>query len=68
MVYRFMSEHRDEYTIREMAGVCGVSSSAYYRWAKKDVFGVRKKTDGKLVELIRRIQEQHHYRYGSPPG
>jgi putative transposase len=27
---------------------------------------VRKEGDGELVDLIRRIQEQHHYRYGSP--
>ncbi|MDR2740868.1 MAG: IS3 family transposase [Treponema sp.] len=26
----------------------------------------RKRADGELAELIRRIQEQHHYRYGSP--
>jgi transposase InsO family protein len=66
MVYRFMSEHREEYTIREMAGVLGVSSSAYYKWAKKEASGGRKEGDGELVDLIRRIQEQHHYRYGSP--
>jgi hypothetical protein len=66
MVYRFMSEHRDEWTIREMAGVFGVSSSAYYKWVKKGVFGGRKEADAELVELIRRIQEQHHSRYGSP--
>jgi hypothetical protein len=41
MVYRFMSEHRDEYTIREMARFFGVSSSAYYPWAKKEASGVR---------------------------
>ena len=39
MVYLFMSEHRDEYTIREMAEVFGVSSSAYYKWAKNKVSG-----------------------------
>jgi transposase InsO family protein len=66
MVYRFMSEHRDEYTIREMAGVFGVSSSAYYKWVKKGVFGGRKEADAELVELNRRIQGQHHSRYGSP--
>jgi transposase len=35
MVYRFMSEHRDEYAVREMAGIFGVSRGAWYRWAKK---------------------------------
>jgi transposase InsO family protein len=27
---------------------------------------VKKEGDGELIDLIRRIQEQHHYRYGSP--
>jgi hypothetical protein len=66
MVYRFMSEHREEYTVREMAGVLGVSSSAYYKWAKKEASGERKGGDEELVDLIGRIQEWHHYRYGSP--
>jgi transposase InsO family protein len=61
-----MGEHRDEYTIREMAGVFGVSSSAYYKWAKKEESGGRREADMELVGLIVRIQEQHHYRYGSP--
>jgi transposase-like protein len=65
MVYRFINEHRDEYTIREMAGVFGVSSGAYYKWVKKES-GERKEGDAEPVDLIRRIQEQHHYRYGSP--
>jgi transposase InsO family protein len=28
--------------------------------------GVRMDGDGELIDLIRRIQERHHYRYGSP--
>jgi transposase InsO family protein len=44
----------------------GDSSSAYYKWVKKGVSGVRKGGDEEPVDLIRRIQEQHHYRYGSP--
>jgi transposase InsO family protein len=66
MVYQFMYGHRNEYTIREMAKIFGVSSSAYYRWVKKGVSARRKEADAELVDLIRRIQEQHHYRYGSP--
>jgi hypothetical protein len=30
------------------------------------VSGVKKEGDGELIDLIRRIQERHHYRYGSP--
>jgi transposase len=46
MVYRFMSEHRGEYTIREMAVVFGVSSSACYKWAKREASGGNKEGDG----------------------
>ncbi|MDR2796499.1 MAG: IS3 family transposase, partial [Spirochaetaceae bacterium] len=66
MVSRFMSEHRDDYTIREMAGNFGVSCGAYYKWARKEESGGKKEADRELIDLIRRIQEQHHYRYGSP--
>jgi hypothetical protein len=36
-VCRFMKASQDRYTVREMAVVFGVRSSAYYKWAKKDV-------------------------------
>jgi transposase InsO family protein len=61
-----MRENHDRYTIREMAGLFGVSCSAYYRWVKYGVSERRRETDTELVDLIRRIQERHHYRYGSP--
>jgi transposase InsO family protein len=61
-----MSEHRDEHAIREMAEALGVSSSAYCQRAKKEASGVRKGGDEELEDLIRRIQEQHRYRQGSP--
>jgi hypothetical protein len=67
MVYRFMQENQGRYTIREMAGVCGVSCSAYYKWAKKEAAASgREEEDAELVRLIREIVEQHHWRYGSP--
>jgi hypothetical protein len=43
MVYQFMSEHRNEYTIREMTGVFGVSNSACYKRVKKGASGGGKK-------------------------
>jgi hypothetical protein len=66
MAYRFMSEHRDEYAVREMAGIFAFGCGAYYKWAKNGVSGRRQKADAELADLIRLIQEQHHYRYGSP--
>jgi transposase InsO family protein len=49
-----------------MAALFGVSCGAYYRWAKYGVSERRKEADAELADLIRRIQEKHHYRYGSP--
>ncbi|MDR2071544.1 MAG: IS3 family transposase [Treponema sp.] len=42
-----------------------MSCSAYY-WAKYGVSVRRSEADAGLVDLIRRIQERRHYRYGSP--
>jgi transposase InsO family protein len=44
----------------------GVSSSAYYKWAKKEEAGGRKGGDEELIELIIRIPDRHHSRYGVP--
>jgi transposase-like protein len=52
MVYQFMRENQGQYTIREMAGIFGVSCSAYYKWAKQ----------GLSSRLIREVVEQHQYR------
>jgi transposase InsO family protein len=66
MVYQFMQEHKNQCSIREMAKAFGVSSSAYYRWAKQGVSGKRSKRDAELLDLIREIVRLHHFRYGSP--
>jgi transposase InsO family protein len=61
-----MREHKNQYRIREMTGVFGVSSSAYYRWAEQGVRTGREERDAELPELIREIVVNHHFRYGSP--
>jgi hypothetical protein len=33
MAYLFMQTRQKQYTIREMAGLFGVSCGAYYKWA-----------------------------------
>ena len=62
MVYRFMQENRERYTIREMAELFGVSCSACYRRVKKGVSSRREEEDAELVRLVRKIVERHHYR------
>jgi transposase InsO family protein len=66
MAYKFMREHRNEYAVRETAGIFGVSGSACCRWMKKGVCGRRQEGDAELADMIRRMQKRHHYQYGSP--
>jgi transposase InsO family protein len=61
-----METHKNQYSIKEMAGLLGVSRSAYYKWAKGGVPSLRKEADAELVRLIRQIVTKHHRRYGSP--
>jgi len=61
-----MRENQDQFTITEMAGLLGVSRSAYYKWARKGVSSRRKEADAQLLHLIRQIVLKHHRRYGSP--
>jgi transposase InsO family protein len=49
-----------------MAGLLGVSRSAYYRWARNGVSQRRAAADAELVRLIREIVVKHCRRYGSP--
>jgi transposase InsO family protein len=66
MVYRFMLNNKERYTITEMTGLFGVSRSAYYRWVKQGISGRREQADAELVEKLRAIQANHHGRYGAP--
>jgi putative transposase len=64
--YQFMKANKDRYAVKEMAGLLGVSRSAYYRWARGGVPRRRKEADAELVRLIREIAVRHRRRYGSP--
>jgi len=61
-----MKANQDRYSITKMAGLFGVSRSAYYRWARNGVSQRRKEGDAELVRLIREIVIRHSRRYGSP--
>jgi len=61
-----MKTNQSRYAIKEMAGLFGVSRSAYYQWARTGVSERRKINDLELIRLIREIAERHHLRYGSP--
>jgi transposase InsO family protein len=49
-----------------MAGLFGVSCSAYYKWVKYGLSQRRAQADTELVRLIWEIVQKHRYRYGSP--
>jgi transposase InsO family protein len=66
MAYQFMKANQRRYTVKETAGLLGVSRSAYYRWAKNGVSQRRKEADTELIRLIREIATKHHRRYGGP--
>ena len=66
MAYRFMQGNCNQYTIKEMAGLLGVSRSAYYQWASGKETNRRGEADAELIRLIREIVTRHHRRYGSP--
>jgi hypothetical protein len=59
MVYKFMQKNLGKYSIKEMAGLFGVTRGAYYQWAKKGVSERRRKYDEELIRLIRDIQKKH---------
>jgi len=61
-----MKVNQDQYTIKEMTELFGVSRSAYYRWTRNGVSQRRKAGDAELVRLIFKIVAKHHRRYGSP--
>jgi hypothetical protein len=61
-----MREHKNHYSIREMAGVFGVPAGACCKRTKLRVPAERSKRDAELPDLIRGIVERRHRRYGSP--
>jgi transposase InsO family protein len=66
MAYQFIQANKDRYSVTEMAGLLGVSRSAYYQWARNGVSQRLEAADAELVRLVREIMDRHHRRYGSP--
>jgi transposase InsO family protein len=61
-----MRANRGRHTVRERAGLLGVSRGAYHRWARYGVSEGRSGAGAGLAALIREIVLTHHRRYGSP--
>jgi putative transposase len=65
MKYRFMAEHRGEHRVEKMATNLGVTRSGYYAWLGRGK-AARRVEDEQLGDLIKGIQQEMKYRYGSP--
>ena len=64
MVYHFIQENKNEFTVKEMTEFLGVSREAYYQWEKRGFSDRREKTDADHLFLIREIVKNHYQRYG----
>jgi putative transposase len=65
MKYRFMADHRGEHRVGKMAVNLGVPRSGFYAWKHRGE-SPRRQEDQRLLELIKGIQQEVKYRYGSP--
>jgi transposase InsO family protein len=60
-----MKDNQDRYPVTKMAGILGISRSAYYRWVKHGKGGRREEDEAELAAILRKIcVEGHQYRYG----
>jgi transposase InsO family protein len=65
MKYCFMLTHRGEHRVEKMAENLGVTRSGFYAWLRRGKVA-RQTADEQLRDLIRGIQREVKYRYGSP--
>lgn len=65
MRYQFIQDHQNEFPVRRMCSVLGVSSSGYYAWQTRPV-SPRVQANQKLLPEIRAIHNRSRKTYGSP--
>jgi transposase InsO family protein len=63
--YKFIVAHREEFEIKVMCRVLGVSRSGYYAWLKRPT-RARKMADQRLQQQIKDIYQHSRQSYGSP--
>jgi transposase InsO family protein len=61
-----MKTNHGRYTIKMMAGLFGISRSAYYKWLKSGFSKTQDDPDAELIRLIKEIVIRHKFRYGNP--
>lgn len=65
MIYRFIAEHRHEFSVQRMCDVLDVSSSGFYGWSDREP-SPREQANAALVMDIREIYKTSRQTYGSP--
>src|SRR5829696_3863198 len=65
MKFRFIDDHQEEWPVRVMCDVLGVSASGYYAWRCRPE-SARAASNLNLLADVRRLNAQHRGRYGSP--
>jgi putative transposase len=65
MRFRFIEDRRDDYPVRQMCTILGVSPAGYYAWRRRSESGRRLANRALLSEIVR-IHRDSGGRYGSP--
>jgi putative transposase len=65
MRYQYIREHREEFSIKRMCQLLGVTRSGYYAW-RPDHRSPRERANLELVEQIRMEFKRSRWTYGSP--
>jgi putative transposase len=65
MKYKFIEAHREEFAVKIMCRVLGVSRSGYYDWRKRKP-SARECANAKLLKMIKKIFRRSRKTYGSP--
>ena len=65
MRFAFIEQHVGAFPVRLMCRVLEVSPSGFYAWRSRPK-SARAASDRHLLAKVRRLEAQHHGRYGSP--
>jgi putative transposase len=65
MKFAFIADHREDYPIRVMCRVLGVSTSGFYAWQGRPV-SQREQSNAQLLTQIQAIYTRSRETYGSP--
>ncbi len=67
MIYTFIKDHKDIYSVEKMARTLKIHRSAYYRWLNNsDTRTTKKQAENTLIGKIRYIQKKVRFSYGAP--